>query len=58
MNTVKEQADKLLYDLGLFNELKKYGTPHIIGSYAMNVMACNDLDIDVTNDDMDIEKLY
>ncbi len=58
MNNMKEQADKLLYDLGLFDELKKYGTPQIIGSYAMNVMAWNDLDIDVTNEDMDIEKLY
>ncbi|MDD4797198.1 MAG: hypothetical protein PHO66_05475, partial [Eubacteriales bacterium] len=28
------------------------------GSYAMDVMAWNDLDIDVTNEHMDMEKLY
>lgn len=58
MSNIKENADRILYDLGLFHELKKYGTPHVIGSYSMNVMAWNDLDIDVTNDNMSVEKLY
>lgn len=55
---IKDNADKLLYDLGLLEELKKYGTPHIIGSYTIDAMACNDLDIDVTNENMSTEKLY
>jgi hypothetical protein len=54
----KKQADKYLYELGLFNKLEEYGIPHIIGSYRMNMMACNDLDIDVSNDIMSIDKLY
>lgn len=54
----KMQADKYLYELGLLNKLKEYGIPHIIGSYQMDMMACNDLDIDITNDNMSIEKLY
>ena len=31
-----EQANHILYNLGLLNELNKYGVPHIIGSYRMN----------------------
>lgn len=44
----KEQADKLLYDFGLLGELEKYGSAHPIGSYRMDAMAWNDLDIDVS----------
>ncbi|MDE5604643.1 MAG: hypothetical protein K2I73_03545, partial [Eubacterium sp.] len=57
MNRLK-QANHILYDLGLLNELNKYGKPHIIGSYKMNSMAWNDLDIDVENDSMSLDKLY
>lgn len=53
-----EQANRILYDLGLLNELNKYGTSHIIGSYRMDLMAWNDLDIDVENDSMSLEKLH
>lgn len=53
-----EQANRILYDLGLMNELNKYGTPHIIGSYKMDLMAWNDLDIDVENDSMSLDKLH
>ena len=50
MKNRKERADYFLYDCGLLEELKKYGNPHIIGSYRMDLMACNDLDIDIEND--------
>lgn len=53
-----EQADHILYDLGLLNELNKYGKCHIIGSYRMDLMAWNDLDIDVENDAMSLDKLH
>lgn len=53
-----EKANHILYNLGLLNELNKYGVPHIIGSYRMNLMAWNDLDIDVENDSMSLEKLH
>ncbi len=56
--TRKEQADCILYQYNLLNELKKYGTPHIIGSYRMDMMAWNDLDIDIENDNMSLDKLY
>ena len=54
----KESADYILYKTSLLNELKKYGNPHIIGSYRMDMMAWNDLDIDIENGTMSIEKLY
>lgn len=56
--TRKEQADHILYQCGLLKELKKYGCPHIIGSYRMDMMAWNDLDIDVENDKMSLDKLH
>ena len=56
--TRKETADYLLHDCGLLAELTKYGKVHPIGSYRMDMMAWNDLDLDVENDDMSLEKLY
>lgn len=53
-----EQVNHILYDLGLLSELNKYGKPHLIGSVKMNLMAWNDLDIDVENDSMSLDKLY
>ncbi len=58
MKSIKENADVLLYGLGLLEELKRYGDPHIIGSYRMDVMSHNDLDIDVCNENMSMEKMY
>lgn len=54
----KLQADRILYEFGLFKRLEKIGTPHIIGSYRMDMMAWNDLDIDIENDAMSLDKLY
>ena len=56
--TRKEIADFLLHDCGLLAELTKYGKVHPIGSYRMDMMAWNDLDLDVENDGMSLEKLY
>ena len=58
MDNLKSNADKLLYDFGLLNELKNYGTPYIVGSYAMDLMVWNDLDIYVSNEFMSTKKLY
>ncbi len=56
--TRKKEADRILYEFGLMNQLEKIGVPHIIGSYRMDMMAWNDLDIDIENDNMSKEKLY
>lgn len=60
MNSIerRRQADKILYEMGLLDYLREIGEPHIIGSYKMDMMAWNDLDIDILNDKMDISKLY
>ncbi len=55
---IRERADKILQDTGLLAELAKYGDVHPIGSYRMDIMAWNDIDIDVRNDTMSLEKLY
>ncbi|MCQ2514567.1 MAG: hypothetical protein MJ089_05710 [Ruminococcus sp.] len=54
----KTYADKILYELGLLKKLEEIGKSHIIGSYKMNMMAWNDLDIDIENDTMSLEKLH
>lgn len=54
----KAQAKKILYERGLYARLAAIGVPHVIGSYRMDMMAWNDLDIDVENQNMSREKLY
>lgn len=54
----KSEADKILYEFGLLDILQKFGNPHIVGSYRMDLMTWNDLDIDVEYDNMSLEKLH
>lgn len=54
----KKNADRLLYEYGLLKRLEEIGKPHIIGSYKMDMMAWNDLDIDIENDSMSLDKLH
>jgi hypothetical protein len=42
---IKNEADEILYQKGLFNLLSSFGTPHISGSYDLNLMTWRDLDI-------------
>lgn len=56
--TIEEQAKCILYGCGLLEELSRYGTPHIIGSYRMDMLAWNDLDIDIENENMSLNKLH
>lgn len=56
--TIREKAERILHDLGLLPELKKYGEPHLIGSYRMDMMAWNDLDIDIENSAMSLDRLH
>ena len=54
----KTAADRILYEFGLLGKLEEIGKAHIIGSYRMDTMAWNDLDIDIENDRMSMEMLY
>jgi len=61
MTTCEERyacAQRILHEKGLLDRLAQIGTPHIIGSFRMNMMAWNDLDIDIENDHMSLDKLY
>ena len=59
MNTeIKANANRILFEFGLLKMVEEIGKAHIIGSYRMNVMAWNDLDIDIENNTMSLEKLY
>ncbi len=58
MKSKKEKADYFLYECGLLQELKKCGVPHMIGSYRMDMMVWNDLNIAIENEGMSLEKLY
>ena len=57
-NNRKAQADRILYEFGLLKKLEEIGSAHIIGSYRMDMMAWNDLDIDIENEAMSLDKLY
>ena len=54
----KSEADRILYEFGLLKKLEELGAPHIIGSYRMDMMVWNDLDIDIENNGMSLDKLY
>lgn len=49
-NKFKEEADILLSQTGLIDDLKKYGEVHFTGAYAGNVMMHGDIDITVVRD--------
>lgn len=54
----KAAAHRILYDMGLYDLLAEIGTPHVIGGCRMDMMAWNDLDIDIENGAMSKERLY
>ncbi|MBQ8642866.1 MAG: hypothetical protein IJ480_11695 [Clostridia bacterium] len=58
MDHLKQDADRLLYQFGLLEILQEYGEPHVIGSVSMDMMAWPDLDIDVINTGMSLQKLH
>lgn len=49
---IHEEADNILYKLGLIDILNKWGIPHITGSYALRLMTWRDLDIYLETDTM------
>jgi hypothetical protein len=49
---IKQEADEILYKKGLINILNSFGTPHIHGSYALDLMTWRDLDIYLETDNI------
>jgi len=58
MNNLKQAADRLLNEYGLWKLLGEYGEPVIVGSYRMDLMAVNDLDIDISGGMMTLGRLH
>ena len=42
---IKKEADTMLHEKGLLALLRSFGTPHVSGSYALDLMTWRDLDI-------------
>ncbi len=57
-NIIKFEADKLLYNNGLLDMLETYGRTHLVGSYRMDLMTWNDLDLYVENDQVQLLNIY
>jgi hypothetical protein len=55
---IKDEADDILYNQGLFAILSKYGIPHITGSYSLNLMTWRDLDIYIQKENMNENEFF
>ena len=55
---IKENADKILYEFGLYKIVEKYGKVHLIGSYKMDIMDLNDLDISIEKSNQSFEEIF
>ncbi len=55
---IRAAAENIMNQGGLLKMLEKYGVPHVIGSYAMDLMVARDLDIDIENSNMSLKKLH
>lgn len=56
--SLREDADRILWEKGLFRILEKYGTPHPVGSYRCDLMTWEDLDISMECSDPSEQMLY
>ncbi|MCK4935167.1 MAG: hypothetical protein KAR79_06225 [Simkaniaceae bacterium] len=46
-DTLKKEADILLYEKGLYDLLSKYGKVSFVGSYALDLLAWRDIDLEL-----------
>jgi hypothetical protein len=57
-NLIHKEADVILYEKGLLSILECFGTPHVTGSYALNLMTWRDLDIYLEAEDFAEESFF
>lgn len=55
---IKQEADAILFEKGLFSLLRSYGTPHVSGSYALDLMTWRDLDIYLQVDNFSLTDFF
>ena len=56
--TIKTEADKILCAHGLLDILNSFGTPHITGSYVLDLMTWRDLDIYLQVDNFSVPDFF
>jgi hypothetical protein len=57
-NLIRKEADGILYEKGFLSMLERFGTPHITGSYALNLMTWRDLDIYLEIESISAENFF
>lgn len=57
-NAIRDEADRLLYEKGLYKLLKEYGQPYLSGSYELGLMTWRDLDIYLAQEAMDVGSFF
>ena len=57
-NLIRKEADDILFANGLLSILKRSGTPHITGSYALGLMTWRDLDIYIETENISEENFF
>jgi hypothetical protein len=55
---IQSEADDILYHKGLLEVLRKYGKPHISGSYVLDLMTWRDLDLYLEADHIPEAKFF
>ncbi|MGM1050716.1 MAG: hypothetical protein ACQEXX_32075 [Bacillota bacterium] len=55
---IKTEADGILHENGLIRVLNIFGKPFVSGSYFLNLMTWRDLDIYLSNDEMNEESFF
>ena len=55
---IKKEADAMLHEKGLLALLRTFGTPHVSGSYALDLMTWRDLDIYLEVDELKEDRFF
>ena len=56
-DSIRSEADRILSS-GLSATLAKYGSVHVVGSYALQLMTWRDLDIHLVQDEADLQTFF
>ncbi|MDP9313258.1 MAG: nitrous oxide reductase accessory protein NosL [Chloroflexota bacterium] len=54
---LRTEATRLLQN-GLLDVLQQYGSPHVVGSYALDLMVWRDLDLQLVTDDLNLAQCF
>ncbi|WP_214484765.1 hypothetical protein [Bacillus sp. SM2101] len=55
---IMRESDEILYTMGLYDLLKKFGNPQVSGSYSLKIMTWRDLDIYLESDTINVDMFF